>query len=92
MCSLLPELHHSAGEVPGVCDAVVGEAALCVPGISTSLPWQFLEMEKKEKKITQTAPLFGPLSHRTVLSLHLSCSQKHDTHLGHWDFMLFREQ
>lgn len=62
MSSLLPELHHSTGEVPGVCDGVVGVAAVCVPGIATSLPWQILkikeegkEEEEEEEKITQTA-------------------------------------
>lgn len=53
MLSLLPEFHHSTGEVSGVCDAVVSIAAICVPGIATSLPWQVLKI--KEKKITQTA-------------------------------------
>lgn len=70
MLSLLPELHHSAGEVSGVCDAVVGVAAICVPGITASLPWKLLKIkgEKKEKKITQTAlftwatlPSLGPI-------------------------------
>lgn len=44
LCNLLPKLHHSTGEVFGICDAVVGVAAVCVPGIATSLPWQLLKI------------------------------------------------
>lgn len=36
---LLPELHHGTGQVPGVCNAVVGVTAFRVPGIATTLPW-----------------------------------------------------
>lgn len=68
MFSLLPELHHSTGEVSGVCDAVVSIAAICVPGIATRLPWQLLKI--KEKKSHRQLFLLGPLSHlRVPLSL-----------------------
>lgn len=77
MFSLLPELHHGAGEVPGVWDAVVGVAAVCVPGIATSLPWQILKIKgtkkreergrkRKKKKSHRQLFLLGPLSHPRV--------------------------
>lgn len=67
MSSLLPELHHCAGEVSVVCDAVVGVTAVCVPGIATTLPWQLLKIkEKKREKSHRQLFLLGPLSHRRV--------------------------
>lgn len=36
---VLPELRDGAGEVSGVCQAVVGEALLRVPGVVAALPW-----------------------------------------------------
>lgn len=101
--SLLPELHHGAGEVPGVWDAVVGVAAVCVPGIATSLPWQILKIKgtkkreergRKRKKKNHTDSSFY-LDHSPTLGSHsfwLSSSQDHDTHLGHCDFMLFSQE
>lgn len=86
MSSLLPELHHCAGEVPGVWDAVVGVAVVCVPGIATTLPWQLLKIkEKKKRKITQTAlftwttlPPPGPIlsgcrAAKTMILIEISC-------------------
>lgn len=64
--SLLPEFHHSAGKVFSVWEAVVGIAAVCVPRIATSLPWQGLKIkEGKKKKRTSHSDhfLLGPLSH-----------------------------
>lgn len=40
---LLPELYHGAGHVGGVDDAVVGEAAVGVPGVVTLFPRQCLQ-------------------------------------------------
>lgn len=39
----LPELHHGTGQVGGVHDAVVGEAAVGVPGVVTLFPRQRLQ-------------------------------------------------
>lgn len=68
MSSLLPELHHGTGEVSGVCDAVVGVAAVCVPGIATTLPWQVLKIKEKKRREKSHRQLFllGPVSHRRV--------------------------
>lgn len=85
--SLLPELHHCAGEVSGVRNAVVGVAAVCVPGIATALPWQILKIKGKERflKITQTAlfrwtslPQPGPIisgcrAAKTMILIEISC-------------------
>lgn len=38
----LPELDHSAGHVGGIDQAIVGEAAVRVPGVVTLFPWQGL--------------------------------------------------
>lgn len=40
---LLPKFYHSTGHGGGVDDAVVGEAAICVPGIVTLFPRQCLQ-------------------------------------------------
>lgn len=39
---LLPELSDCAGQVGGVCQAVVGETFVCVPGVVTALPRKLL--------------------------------------------------
>lgn len=39
----LPELHHGAGHVGGIGQAIVGEAAVSVPGVVTLFPWQGLQ-------------------------------------------------
>ena len=67
MSFLLPELHHSAGEVRGVCDAVVGVAAVCVPRIATSLPWQILKIKGKQKN-TKKKKKKKKKSHRQLFS------------------------
>lgn len=63
----LPELHHSTGEVSCVWDAIVGETAFSIPGITTTLPRQVLK-KKERKKITQavffswtTLPALSPI-------------------------------
>lgn len=89
--SLLPELHHCAGEVTGVWDAVVGVAAVCVPGITTTLPWQLLKIKKKKREKNHTDSSFY-LDYSPTAGSHslwLKSSQDHDTH---WDFMLFSEE
>lgn len=48
---VLPELGDSAGQVGGVIQGVVGEAAVCVPGIPTVLPWQVLHRHKDSRVI-----------------------------------------
>lgn len=58
MSSLLPELYNGTGEVWGVCDAVVGVAAICVPAISTSLPRQILKFKENAHKHTHTHRFF----------------------------------
>lgn len=40
--NVLPELCDGAGQVGGVCQAVIGEAAFGVPGVITALPRQLL--------------------------------------------------
>ena len=44
---LLPELHHCAGQIGGVYDAVVGVASICVPRVATAAPRKFLHAETK---------------------------------------------
>lgn len=46
MTVVLPELRDGAGEVGGVCQAIVGEALLCVPGVVAALPWQLLQAKQ----------------------------------------------
>lgn len=46
----LPELHHGAGHVGGVEGTVVGEAAVCVPGVATLFPRQRLQRQSRTDK------------------------------------------
>lgn len=53
---VLPELGDGTGEVSGVAQRVVGEAAVSVPGVPTALPWQFLHQHKDRVIINVTSP------------------------------------
>lgn len=46
----LPKLIYCTGEVGGVHKAVVGKAAVGVPRVITSLPWQLLKDRKERAK------------------------------------------
>jgi hypothetical protein len=79
----LPEFHHGTGHIGGIGNAVVGEAALCVPGVVTLFPWQCLQghSHTDESKAGQRGPrrLCLPLWSPEPLQSHwpTSPSQQH---------------
>lgn len=48
LTDLLPELCDGAGQVGGVCQAVVGKAVLRVPVVITALPRKLLHTKQDE--------------------------------------------
>lgn len=76
---VLPELGDGAGEVGGVAQGVVGEAAVGVPGVSTALPWQVLHQHKDSGVIINVASPKASGEKRNLASFklkpHFSCKE-----------------
>jgi hypothetical protein len=72
----LPELHHGAGHVGGIDQAVVGEAAVSVPRVVTLFPWQGLQGQS-HRQIPLSPwgwPERTPLTQPILIAPH-TCSQ-----------------
>lgn len=71
---LLPKLHDGAGHVRRVCQAVVGKALLCIPGVVAGFPWEVLK---------QGNILFNDLRFQKYQDACQFTSTIHITHITH---------